>query len=296
MHFANGGRKRMRELKQRFTLVGLLLLAGCNSTDALTPQVDVGGGTMRSPPVTQRDLDQMSAESRPVGNAQATAMAGSPAESRQTGGSGTLEAQADALSRSQQNPVASGAGGIVIDDPGPQQSLAAQQSAPGQNGQGHSPQEQNTPGQTARGQANPGQPQPSTQQTETAALAPAAGGDSIRFLPIIGAPVEAVTPLSRQLGAQARASGLTIKSSSDNSSRYILKGYFSAMQDGGRTNVVYVWDVLDSTGARLHRIQGQNSVNATAKDPWAAVPAATMEAIAQRTIQEYVSWKSQSGG
>ena len=274
MHFANGERKRMRELMQRVTLVGLLLLAGCNSTDALTPQVDVGGGTMRSPPVTQRDLDQMSAENPPVGNTQATAMTGSPAGSGQAGGSGTLEAQAEALSRSQQNPVASGAGGTVI-DPGGQQSLAAQQ-----------PQDQNSQRQS----------QPSTQQTETAALAPAAGGDSIRFLPIIGAPVEAVTPLSRQLGAQARASGLTIKSSSDNSSRYILKGYFSAMQDGGKTNVVYVWDVLDSSGARLHRIQGQDSVNATAKDPWAAVPAATMEAIAQRTIQEYVSWKSQSGG
>lgn len=274
MHFANGERKRMRELMQRVTLVGLLLLAGCNSTDALTPQVDVGGGTMRSPPVTQRDLDQMSAENAPVGNTQATVMTVSPAGSGQAGGPGTLEAQADALSRSQQNPVASGAGGTVI-DPGGQQSLAAQQ-----------PQDQNSQRQS----------QPSTQQTETAALAPAAGGDSIRFLPIIGAPVEAVTPLSRQLGAQARASGLTIKSSSDNSSRYILKGYFSAMQDGGKTNVVYVWDVLDSSGARLHRIQGQDSVNATAKDPWAAVPAATMEAIAQRTIQEYVSWKSQSGG
>ena len=93
MHFANGGRKRMRELKQRITLVGLLLLAGCNSTDALTPQVDVGGGTMRSPPVTQRDLDQMSAENPPVANAQASPTAGSPGGSSQAGGAGTLEAQ-----------------------------------------------------------------------------------------------------------------------------------------------------------------------------------------------------------
>ncbi len=35
-------------------------LAGCNTTDALIPQVDVGEGTFRSPPVTQSDLDSMS--------------------------------------------------------------------------------------------------------------------------------------------------------------------------------------------------------------------------------------------
>lgn len=243
----------MHHLKPWLALAGLLFtLSGCNSTDALIPQVDVGAGTLQSSPVTQRDLDQVSAYSQPVGSAQANAMAGRSAST------GTLEAQADALARNQTNPVASGEGGLVVGEP----ENRAPTTAP---------------------------------QTQTAALTPAADGGSIRFLPIIGAPVEAVTPLSRQLGAQARANGLTIKSSSDNTSRYILKGYFSAMQDGGKTTVVYVWDVLDSTGSRLHRIQGQDSVNATASDPWRAVPAGTMEAIAQRTIQEYVSWRNQAG-
>ena len=47
-----------------------------------------------------------------------------------------------------------------------------------------------------------------TAQMQTAKAGTAASG-SIRFLPIIGAPVQAVTPLSRQLGAEARANGLT---------------------------------------------------------------------------------------
>ncbi|MBD9373280.1 hypothetical protein IB238_11685 [Rhizobium sp. ARZ01] len=244
----------MHQLKPWLALAGLLLaLAGCNSTDALIPQVDVGSGTQTSSPVTQRDLNQVSAYSQPVGSAQANSMAGRSASS------GTLEAQADALARNQTNPTASGEGGLVV---GEQENTAPTSAKP----------------------------------TQTAALTPATDGDSIRFLPIIGAPVEAVTPLSKTLGAQARASGLTIKSSSDNTSRYILKGYFSAMQDRGKTTVVYVWDVLDSSGGRLHRIQGQDSVDATASDPWRAVPASTMEAIAQRTIQEYVSWREQTGG
>ena len=253
----------MHELKSRLALAGLLLaLAGCNSTDALTPQVDVGGGTTPSSPVTQRDLDQMSADTRPVGSAQATAMAS--AGRGET--AGTLEAQADALARNQPNPVASGESTYAVAEP--------QESA----------------------REPAGEPARTSPTTEAAALTPASGGESIRFLPIIGAPVEAVTPLSRQLGAQARANGLTIKSSSDNTSRYILKGYFSAVADGGKTTVIYVWDVLDGSGARLHRIQGQDSVAATAKDPWAAVPAGTMEAIAQRTIEEYLSWREQAGG
>lgn len=261
----------MHELKSRLALAGLLLtLAGCNSTDALIPQVDVGGGLAPSSPVTQRDLDQMSAETRPIGSAQATAMA--------SGGrmhtTGTLEDQADALARGGANPVASG------DSP---YAVAEAQDTAGQ------PARQQPAGEPAR------QPDRTRGTTEAAALTPATDGESVRFLPIIGAPVEAVTPLSRQLGAQARAKGLTIKSSSDNTSRYILKGYFSAMADSGKTTVVYVWDVLDGSGARLHRIQGQDSVAATAKDPWAAVPAGMMEAIAQRTIEQYLSWRRQGG-
>lgn len=267
----------MRKLRHRLTLIGFLILGGCNSTDALTPPMDVGGTAAQSPPVTQRDLDQMSADSRPVGNAQVSAM-GAP---RQSGSTDSLESQAAALSSGSTNPVSSGEGGLVVDDPSPAAAPAA----------GTTPRQ---PAAQPQQSAPPRQP-PAPPQTQSAAVAPATS-ESIRFLPIIGAPVEAVTPLSRQLGTQARARGLTIKSSSDNTSRHILKGYFSAMADNGKTTVTYVWDVLDSSGARLHRIQGQDSVEATANDPWAAVPAGTMEAIASRTIQEYMSWKQQTGG
>jgi hypothetical protein len=124
----------------------------------------------------------------------------------------------------------------------------------------------------------------------------ASRGTTVRFLPIIGAPVQAVTPLSRQLGTEARAHGLSIKSSNDNSSSYILKGYLSAFSDSDKVTVVYVWDVLDNSGARLHRIQGQESVPSAAQDPWAAVPASVMQQIASKTITEFSSWREARGG
>lgn len=140
--------------------------------------------------------------------------------------------------------------------------------------------------------------QQAAQQTlapQTAAL-PAASGQTIRFLPIIGAPVQAVTPLSRQLGSSARASGLTIKGTNDTDARHVLKGYLSAFADGGSIKVVYVWDVLDGEGVRLHRIQGEESVAGKGADPWAAVPAATMESIGSKTISAYREWLASAQG
>jgi hypothetical protein len=252
----------MQELMKRLALIGLIAtLAGCNSTDALTPQVDVGGG-FNSPPVTQGDLDRMSAETPPVTTTQQTAFT-TPAGSISTTGddtAGTLQGQADALARntgtrqSEERLARTTA----------ERSLAAETSGGAQ---------------------------------ELAAIPPAdKAGETIRFLPIIGAPVEAVTPLSKRLGAEARSRGLTIRSASDTSSNHILKGYFSAVNDGGGTTVVYVWDVLDGSGARLHRIQGQETVSGTASDPWSAVPPGTMEGIAEKTIRQYLDWRGASPG
>ncbi|WP_411033048.1 hypothetical protein [Shinella sp. BYT-45] len=263
----------MHELMKRLALIGLIAtLAGCNSTDALTPRADVGGG-FNSPPVTQSDLDQMSAETTPVTTmpvataTQQTAFtdAGASATGVSTGEdtAGTLQAQADALARNSaaRDTSQSDAG---LARTAAQRSLAAETSGGAE---------------------------------ETAALPRATeAGETIRFLPIIGAPVEAVTPLSKRLGAEARSNGLTIRSASDNSTRYILKGYFSAMNDNGKTTVVYVWDVLDGSGARLHRIQGQETVSGTAADPWTVVPARTMEGIAQKTIRQYLDWRGATRG
>ncbi|UYZ06546.1 hypothetical protein CFBP5507_09815 [Agrobacterium salinitolerans] len=226
----------------------MLALSGCNTTEALTPQVDVGQNTSQSTPVTQGDLDQMAAAAdRAPAGAPATAIS-VPAYAPQN----SLQAQAQALSN-----------GSQYGEPLRQSQTAAAQPAPAQ---------------------------------QTASLAPATSGNSIRFLPIIGAPVQAVTPLSRQLGAEARAKGLTIRASNDNSAENILKGYFSAFADGGKVNIVYVWDILDANGVRLHRLQGQESVVAKGSDPWAAVTDRVMQDIAAKTLGEYTSWKQSQRG
>lgn len=259
-------RTRTARLASAFGL--LLMLAGCNSTDVFTPPADVGNGSL--PPAYQQEI-AAPAGRQPVESAP-LAQPGYAEPAR--GPQNTLEAQAAALAQGGSNPVAS----APLDGAYSQSFPSAPQQA------------QQQPARQAAQTTTP----PAAQQ---AALPPAAQTTgSIRFLPIIGAPVQAVTPLSRQLGAEARARGLTIKSASDASSEHILKGYFSAFSDSGNVTITYVWDVLDASGGRLHRIQGQEVVPSGAQDPWAAVPASVMQQIATKSMAEYVSWRNNRAG
>ncbi|MDH4413631.1 MAG: hypothetical protein QE484_10005 [Rhizobium sp.] len=260
-------------------ILGLLaLISGCNSTDVLTPPADVGNGSL--PPSYQQDLAAPAGGTQPVQNAPLDQPGGYSEPPR--GPQNSLEAQAAALAQDGRNPAASAP--LNGADPQAFPSAPQQQAATLQTSQPAQPLQQAA------------QPQPAA-QAQQAALPPAAQSTgSIRFLPIIGAPVQAVTPLSRQLGAEARARGLTIKSASDASSEHILKGYFSAFSDGGNVTITYVWDILDGSGGRLHRIQGQEIVPSGAQDPWAGVPASVMQQIATKSMAEYVSWRNSRAG
>ncbi|KQQ71371.1 hypothetical protein ASF70_21530 [Rhizobium sp. Leaf321] len=233
-----------------------LSVSGCNTSEALTPRAEIGGGSRASTPVTQADTERMARSPRPETYQNQTYRN----DTYQPRPQNTLEAQAQAMQSGNQTSPAS--------------------SGPPPDWQGQS---------QAEAQSTAAAPQ------QEASL-PAAAGNTIRFLPIIGAPVQAVTPLSRRLGAEARAAGLTIRPSSDTGTEQILKGYFSAFSDGEKITIVYVWDVLDNTGSRLHRMQGQENVPGSGQDPWAAVPSSTMELIAAKTIQDYMSWRQSHGG
>jgi hypothetical protein len=114
----------------------------------------------------------------------------------------------------------------------------------------------------------------------------------IEFAPIVGATVDSVGPLSHRLALDAKARGIAIAPASDPGITHVLKGYFSAFSEGKETTVVYVWDVIDPSGNRLHRIQGQKVITGTKGDGWASVTPATMEAIADDTISQFASWLS----
>lgn len=138
----------------------------------------------------------------------------------------------------------------------------------------------------ASAQAAPAATSPAPQPQRTATLKPG----KLYIAPIIGAPLNVVTPLTHRINDDARAKGIDLAGNADTDAAYVMKGYFSVLSEDNQTTVLYVWDVLDASGNRLHRIQGQEKVPGAAADSWSIVPASAMQAIADRTIQEYASW------
>ena len=131
----------------------------------------------------------------------------------------------------------------------------------------------------------------------TAALDPGiAARTRLRFDPIVGATVDVATPLTERLAQRARARGIRLAGNTDPSTTHVLKGYFSTLTEGGRTTVIYVWDVYDPSGNRLHRINGQQKAPAGRGEGWAAVPPATMQTIADSTIDQLASWLGSGTG
>ena len=114
----------------------------------------------------------------------------------------------------------------------------------------------------------------------------------VQFAPVIGATEDATAPLSRRLSARAGERGIAI--TGGDGASHVLKGYFSTVIDGGETTVVYVWDVLDPAGNRLHRIQGKEQAAGGAG--WSSVTNQTMETIADRTIDELALWLTGAAG
>lgn len=144
---------------------------------------------------------------------------------------------------------------------------------------------------------------PSTATTATTAGAPATTSvqatailakTRLQIAPIVGASVEAATPLTAELQTRARQRGITLAGSADQTATHVLKGYFSAISEGKDTTVIYVWDVYDPSGNRLHRINGQMKAPSASSgggaDSWKGVSPATMQAIADQTIDQFAAF------
>jgi hypothetical protein len=113
------------------------------------------------------------------------------------------------------------------------------------------------------------------------------------FAPITGAPAELLTELSDQLSQDATSRSLTLVPYGDDTADYTIKGYLSAVGGSSGTILVYVWDIVDRDGNRLHRLSGQESSSQSAPDPWLGVSGDTLSLVAQRTVDGLAAWVSQ---
>jgi len=112
------------------------------------------------------------------------------------------------------------------------------------------------------------------------------------FTEITGAPAQHIIEFSRALKSEAEKRKLTIVPEGDPSATYFVKGYLSAIGDRSGTLLVFVWDVTDTSGRRLHRVTGQEPAAGSGIDPWSGVDASAVRTAAQRTIDDLVAWIS----
>lgn len=183
-------------------------------------------------------------------------------------------------------------------------SAIAPQSTQSVAGAGTTPPATPAPPATGASPATAAQPAATAQSTAQAAPAvPSAKSASaiartrLQVAPIVGASVEAATPLTAELQTRAKQRGITLAGSTDQAATHVLKGYFSTMSEGKDTTVIYVWDVYDPSGNRLHRINGQQKApSANGAEGWAAVAPSTMQAIADQTIDQFAAWLGGQAG
>jgi hypothetical protein len=121
-------------------------------------------------------------------------------------------------------------------------------------------------------------------------------GDKARFAfaPVNGAPVDVLRDMSVAMNREASSHKLQVVPNGDPSATYLVRGYLSAVSEGNGTTLVYVWDILDRNGVRLHRISGQESGKAASGDPWAGIAEPTITVAARKTMDALSQWVNAS--
>ena len=114
----------------------------------------------------------------------------------------------------------------------------------------------------------------------------------VSLTPVIGAPENIAKQIASELGTAAPKHRFEVTTDRDARADFTLRGYMVAARDKNGTKLSYIWDVADGTGKRVHRITGDEMAAASpnAKDAWAAVSPANIQAIAEKTASALGGW------
>ncbi len=112
----------------------------------------------------------------------------------------------------------------------------------------------------------------------------------VTFLPVIGPPQSAISRLSSSIRNSAKNNGVTIIPNGQTGAEYQVKGYFSALDDGTGTRLIFIWDVLDRNGRNIHRISGEERTGTQNANPWSAITPGMITNIVERTMQNLYGW------
>jgi hypothetical protein len=111
------------------------------------------------------------------------------------------------------------------------------------------------------------------------------------FAPIEGVPVPILQAMSNALNQEAAQKRVNVVPATDPAAVYTVRGYLTAVAEGQNAKLVYVWDVVDRQGTRLHRVTGQEIGGAFRNgDPWTGVGMANINEAARKTMDSLANW------
>ncbi|GHB30460.1 hypothetical protein GCM10007094_18590 [Pseudovibrio japonicus] len=140
--------------------------------------------------------------------------------------------------------------------------------------------------------ANPIPPSSIGDMIENKSAPPAVAPDraTFAFEQLTGLPGNIADDLFMELGDRTVAADLTLVRRVGAPATYRVKGFLTAAGDQYTTTVFYVFDIIDESGNRVHRIDGQEQTGGNAGDPWNSVTRDALRRIAGRTVASIKAW------
>jgi hypothetical protein len=113
----------------------------------------------------------------------------------------------------------------------------------------------------------------------------------IALAPVIGAPSTIASQIVAQVSTEISRQNIAVAKTPNEKVDYTLRGYIVAAREATGTKVSYIWDVTNPTGARVHRITGEELVKGAGPgDPWASVSPQLIQVIAAKTGNQLGQW------
>lgn len=118
---------------------------------------------------------------------------------------------------------------------------------------------------------------------------------TVAFEPFTGIPGNIADTLAQYIAEQARVRSITLVQRVGSPATYRVKGFLSAVSTDNAASVVYVFDVFDASGQRLHRITGSQQASVSVGDPWSGVRDPSLNLIAVDVMAELNAWLAGGG-
>ena len=100
--------------------------------------------------------------------------------------------------------------------------------------------------------------------------------------------------LAESLVVKAKTRQIRISRSLRKVSTHTIIGQISAVGGDNGTVILYAFDIVDSNGERVYRINGQETAGGSSGDPWLGAHSGTINNISEKVVSELKAWLSRA--